>query len=167
MNCSLSSPFSTQEVETAIKDMNPFGSPGPDGFPAVFYHQHWVTIGKEVTTVALEALNNRKRFKEINQTFISLIPKKKCPQIVTDYRPISLCNVFYKIISKVVANRHKLKLHNLISHTHSAFVPGRMISNNVIVAYELQHSIQTRLKGKHNGFMALKLDMSKAYDLVE
>ena len=103
---------------------------------------------------------------KINHTNIVLIPKVKDPEKMFDFRQISLCNVIYKIISKVLANRLKPVLPRIISPTQSAFVLGRLITNNVLVAYEMLHTMHARKKGK-KGSMALKLDISKAYNLVK
>lgn len=105
-------------------------------------------------------------YSDVNSTYIVLIPKNNRPSRVTDYRPISLCNVLYKLMAKVLANRMKKMLNYVISHNQSAFLPGRLITDNIIVAFEALHSMNTRLKGRQ-GYMALKLDMSKAYDRVE
>lgn len=103
---------------------------------------------------------------KINATHIALVPKNLSPTSVTEFRPISLCNAIYKLISKVLANRLKAVLLEIISHTQSTFIPGRLITDNILAAYETMHSMQIRMWSK-TGFMGLKLNMSKAYDKVE
>jgi len=101
----------------------------------------------------------------VNKTTICLIPKVKGPQEMKQFRPISLCNVIYKICSKVLANWIRPFLDDIVSKEQSAFVPGRLIMDNVLIAYECTHYL-TRKKGKA-GACAIKLDMTKAYDNVE
>ena len=99
----------------------------------------------------LEFLNSGYMVHEINYTHIVLIPKIKSPKKIYDFQPISLCNVIYKIISKVLANRLKQILPHIISPTQSAFVPDRLITNNVLVAYETLHAMHGRKKRKKKG----------------
>jgi hypothetical protein len=150
-------------VELAIHQMAPLKAPGPDGFNACFYQKNWELIGGEVCNAVISTLNLGVINKEINSTYIALIPKSKNPICVTDYRPISLCNVIYKLISKVLANRLKEVLPTIISPYQSAFIPGRLITDNILAAYETLHTMHSRMYGK-KGFMAVKVDMSKAYD---
>jgi hypothetical protein len=166
MNSHLSQDFTAEEVETAIKQMAPLTAPGPDGMPPLFYQSFWSLIGGEVTAAVLSSLNSGKIFQAINHTYITLIPKVKSLESMTDYRPISLCNVVYKIISKVIANRLKCVMPQVISETQSAFVPGKLITDNILIAFETLHHMKHHMHGKQ-GSMALKLDMSKAYDRVE
>ena len=95
-----------------------------------------------------------------------LILKVQSPEKVTDLRPISLCNVVYKLHSKVLANSLKLILPDIISPTQSALVPGRLISDNILIAYELTHFMLNKRTGRR-GWAAIKLDMSKANHCVE
>ncbi|KAM6577555.1 hypothetical protein CsatB_029392 [Cannabis sativa] len=137
-NEELLKPVSCEEVKLALFQIHPDKAPGPDGsFP-----------------------------KELNETNLVLIPKKKNVATMGDLRPIALCNVIYKLISKVLANRMRSIIDLIISDTQSAFIPGRLISDNIMVAFEVMHYLKRKTKGK-KGYMALKLDMSKDYDRVE
>ena len=158
--------YTKKEVHGALMQMAPLKAPGPDGFLDDFYQQNWSTVGSEVCKVVLHFLNGAKMDENINITHIALIPKKTAPSCVSDFRPISLCNVSYKIIAKVLANWLKMILPHVISANQSAFVPGRLITDNIVAAYETLHSMHSRMWSKV-GYMGIKLDMSKAYDRVE
>lgn len=166
MNEDLCREFTPAEVVVALKQMAPLKAPGPDGLPPLFYHKYWHLIGDEVTKAVLTCLNTGKILQATNHTYITLIPKVQNPKAVVDFRPISLCNVIYKLISKVLANRLKTLLPTIVSESQSVFVPGRLITDNILVAFETLHHMQHQ-KAARMGSMALKLDMSKAYDRVE
>ena len=166
MNNVLLESFKADEVWQALQQMHPTKSPGPNGMSPIFYQKYWDIVGVNVSSCVLQALNTGVMPRDINNTYICLILKIKNPQKITDYRPISLCNLIYKLLSKVLANRLKQNLHEVINEAQSAFVLGRHITDNVVVAFETMHTIGKRKKGKE-GLMAIKLDMSKAYDRVE
>jgi len=101
-----------------------------------------------------------------NETVVVLIPKVIEPERIKDPRPISLCNVVNKIASKVLANRLKNVLLEVISLKQSAFILGRLISDNILLAHEIVHHMKTKRRGRNNN-AALKFDTSNAYDRVE
>ena len=162
----LTNDYSADEIKAVLFQMGPTKALGPDGMNALFYQKFWHIVGDNVTAAVLDFLNFGYMVPEINYTHIVLIPKVKSPKKMADFRPISLCNVIYKIISKVLTNRLKQILPQLISPSQSAFVPGRLIIDNVLVAYETLYTMHCRKKGKI-GSLALKLDISKAYNRVE
>jgi hypothetical protein len=100
----LSESFTKEEFYSAITDMKGMAAPGPDGLPAIFYHNFWDVIGVEVTEAVLDALNKNGDPSQYNSTHICLIPKIKNPASPSDYRRISLCNVILKPITKTIAN---------------------------------------------------------------
>lgn len=166
MNQALTKDFVREEVEEALKHMEPLTAPGPDGMPPIFFQSYWSIVGEDISNAVLDCLNRCHLPEEINLTYITLIPKVKCPEKISEFRPISLCNVIYKLVSKVLANRLQKFLPLLISENQSAFQAGRIITDNVLMAFETLHYMKHHQSGKL-GFMALKLDMSKAYDRVE
>jgi len=166
MNKDLLLPFTGDEIWNALDNIGDLKAPGADGIPSIFYKKFWSVVGDQVKKEVLAVLNGGPIPEGWNDTIIVLIPKTNTPQMLKDLRPISLCNVLYKLISKVLANRLKKILPNIISNSQSAFVPGRLITDNVLLAYEIVHHLKSIKKGA-GGLAAIKLDMSKAYDRVE
>jgi hypothetical protein len=104
MNAELVREFTAEEVDTALKQMAPSTAPGPDGMSPLFYQSCWSLVGSDVSQAILSCLNSGSLLKAVNHTYITLIPKTQTPKKVSDFRPISLCNVIYKILSKVITN---------------------------------------------------------------
>ena len=154
-----------QEFTTAVKQMHPDKSSGPDGLNPAFFQQFWPVLGKEVFMGCRDWLRNSSFPANLNDTNVVLIPKKNNACRMRDLRPIALCNVLYKILSKVLANRLKRILPHIITENQAAFVPGRSINDNVMIAFEIIHHMKKSVRGS-DGDVALKLDISKAYDRV-
>ena len=132
MNDMLMAPYTKEEVKTTLFQMGATKAPGPDGFPAHFYQRHWEICGDEVTTAVLRIIKGEENAECVNDTVLVLITKVMNTTLLSQFRPISLCNVLYKIASKVVANRLKVILPDIISEEQSAFVPERLTTDNII-----------------------------------
>ncbi|KAG7543424.1 Reverse transcriptase zinc-binding domain [Arabidopsis thaliana x Arabidopsis arenosa] len=166
MNSSLTREVSLEEVKKAVFEMNPTKAPGPDGMTAFFYQRFWPLISADLLATVRSFFDSGTLDPRLNMTNICLVPKAGRPKEMSGFRPISLCNVGYKIISKVLSNRLKRLLPKVISETQSAFVAKRLITDNILIAQENFHALRSSSSCRKK-FMAIKTDMSKAYDRVE
>lgn len=155
-----------EEFTVAINQMHPDKSSGPDGLNPAFYQNFWKTMGMEIYHCCKKWLQGDPFPADLNSTNVVLIPKIDNAVTMKDFRPIALCNVLYKIMAKVLANRIKEVLPGVIAENQSAFVAGRNITDNFLVAFEIIHHMRNK-KGGQEGEIALKLDVSKAYDRVD
>eukprot|EP00253_Pinus_taeda_P030676 PITA_30676 len=151
-----------EEIEAAMKLMGKDKSPGPDGRTIELFLHFYEQIGAEITEVVEESRMKGVIYKPFNSTFIALIPKKDDPESFEDFKPISLCNCIYKIISKVIALRIAPILSRNISMEQFGFLDGRQIHEAIGVAQEVIHSVKMK---KKKGAI-LKIDLSKAYDRI-
>ena len=166
MNDSLCAPFSEKEISDALFQIGPIKALGTDGFPARFYQRNWGVLKKEIIAWVLEFFTTSIMPEGVNDTAIVLIPKVQFPKKLKDFRPISLCNVIYKIVSKCMVNRLRPILSDLITENQSAFILGRLITDNSIMAFECLDYIQS-VGASVPACCAYKLDLSKAYDRVD
>jgi hypothetical protein len=165
-NEKLVAPITKEEVREALFQMHPDKAPGPDGFNPAFYQHFWDLCGNDIFEAASEWLERGYFPSSLNETNICLIPKCENPISMKDMRPIALCNVLYKMVSKLLANRLKVCLGKCVSEEQSAFVEGRSILDNALIAIEIIHALKRRTRGV-KGDLALKIDISKAYDKVD
>ena len=114
LRANLARPYTAEEVAFAIKEMIPLKPPGRDGMPPWFYQTYYTDVCMDISQVVLSSLNNGSLLKTVNHTLITLIPKVQNPERVTKFRPISFCNMIYKIVSKVIANHLKPFLNSII-----------------------------------------------------
>lgn len=155
-----------EEVRAAAFAIHPDRAPGPDGFSAGFYQSFWDIIGGDMYRDILSFFEDSSLHPRHNETHVRLIPKGLGAKKVSDYRPIALCNAHYKIIAKILTKRLQPMLQDLIAPSQSTFVSGRAISDNVLLTHEILHYLR-HSGAKKRVYMAVKTDMSKAYDRIE
>ncbi|XP_021848080.2 uncharacterized protein [Spinacia oleracea] len=158
-------PFSALDIRVAMFNIADDKSPGPDGFSAAFFKIHWNVVGGQVVQAIQHFFAHGFMLKDWNRTFLVLLPKELHPQLVSQFRPIGLCNVIYKCIAKCITHRMRTVLPSLISDNQNAFVPGRLMSDECLIAHELL-SLVNRTRARKNIYAVVKLDMNKAYDRV-
>jgi ribonuclease HI len=161
---SLTRQITQEEVTQALNQMHPFKAPGPDGFQGIFFKQYWHIIGDDVVRLISTAFETGGFPPSLSETLIALIPKTDNPTNFKEFRPISLCNTVYKLITKILVNRLRPFLNQIVGPFQSSFLPGRGTTDNAIILQEAIHSMRKSKRKK--GDMVFKIDLEKAYDNV-
>lgn len=160
----LTKEVSATEIKKTLFRMPKEKAPGPDGFTVEFFKEAWSIVGTDCTIAIQSFFRYGFLPKGLNSTILALIPKKEEAKVMKDYRPISCCNVIYKVISKILANRLKCILPRFIAPNQSAFVRDRLLMENLLLATELVKSYH---KEDISARCAMKIDISKAFDSVQ
>lgn len=153
---------SYEEIHRSIKSMGALKAPSPDGFQTIFYQSQWKIVGDDFCRLIRRMFQDPSQIKELNDTLLMLIPKVDSVVTVKDFRPISLCNVSYKVITKIIAQRLRAHMNSLVSPCQCSFIPKRHSNDNIVTAQEIFHSMRTKKWKKV--WMAIKIDLEKAYD---
>ncbi|GLU06807.1 hypothetical protein SLE2022_238000 [Rubroshorea leprosula] len=159
----LERPFSVEEIEEGLRSCDGSKAPGPDGYNFNFLKFAWQCIKEDFINFFSEFHRNGKLVRGLNSSFIALIPKKVNAVELKDYRPISLIGCVYKLLAKVLANRLKSVISEIVSDTQSAFVGGRQLVDSVLVLNEVVDEVKKRKKPA----FVFKADFEKAYDCVD
>ncbi|EOX96782.1 Uncharacterized protein TCM_005953 [Theobroma cacao] len=152
---------SLKEINEVVFNIDKDSVVGPDGFSSLFYQHCWDIIKQDLLEAVLDFFNGAPMPQGVTSTTLVLLPKKPNSCQWSDFRPISLCTVLNKIVTKMLANRLSKILPSIISENQSGFVNGRLISDNILLAQELIGKLDAKARG---GNVVLKLDMAKAYD---
>jgi len=160
---SLINSVSRQEIKEALFDIGDDKSPGPDGFTSYFFKKSWHIVGDHFCEAIDEFFRTSSLLKQVNHTAVVLIPKSTHSSSVHDFRPISCCNVTYKVISKILANRLAPLLSSLVDQAQSAFIQGRNMVDNIHLAQELLSKYNRKRVSPR---WLAKVDIRKAYDSV-
>ena len=158
--------YTEEEITEVLAQICLTKTPRPNGLPAAFYQKHWKSIKEWVISTCPHILNKIGTIALLNHTYIALIPNNAKPRKMTEFRPIIFCDVIYGIVAKTIVNKLKTILHVVIDSSQSAIIPNRLITDNIIDGYKCLYKIR-HSKRKKNGFVALKLDISRTYDRVE
>lgn len=154
-------PFTSDDIFSSIKHMAKNRCPGPDGFSTEFFVSSWDVIGKDVSEAVLSFFNSYDLPRIVNSAALTLIPKTANASCISQYRPISCCNVLYKTITKLLTLRMKSIMPALVSPNQTAFIQGRKLGDHVMLAQALCKDYHLRSGAPR---IAFKLDISKAFD---
>lgn len=152
-----------EEIKAALFSIPDGKSPGPDGYISCFFKKSWSIVGQDFISAVLFFFTSKSLHRSINVTNIVLVPKVENPVSMNDFRPIACCTVIYKCISKILANHLKQVLSKVIGKSQSVFLPGRQISDAILLAQELMHEHH---RDKSPARCAMKIDLRKAFDTI-
>lgn len=140
----LSTPFAEEEIRLAVFDLGPDKSPGPYGVPLRFYHCFWSMLRSDIMQIFDSLYKGTLQLHKINNAFITFIPKKDGASTVEDYRPISLLNEIYKIVTKVIASHLNSVITKLVDESQFAFIKGRSSLQSVALAQEIMATYHSK-----------------------
>ncbi|KAL0358099.1 UNVERIFIED_CONTAM: hypothetical protein Scaly_1495600 [Sesamum calycinum] len=152
-----------EEVKQAIFHISDNKAPGPDGYSACFFKRAWHIVGDQVCTAVLDFFRSGRLLRQLNHSIIALVPKSDHCPTVADYRPISCCNVIYKAITKIIADRLAPALEHLTDRCQAAFVGGRSITDNIFLAQEM---VRQYTRKRISPRCTINVDLRKAFDSV-
>ena len=153
------------EIFQTLRELLPLKAPGPDGYHAIFFRTHWSSLGPSIIQVIQDIFEQLTIPLSWGDTNLVLIPKVAYPKLINQFRPISLYNILYKLLSRIIMQRLKPFMTEVINPCQAGFVPGRCTSDNIIIVQEAIRTLISR-RGR-TGYVALKLDLEKAYDRLE
>lgn len=159
----LTGEFTRQEIKDAFFALPSNKTSGPDGYSAEFFTGAWSIVGVDATKAILEFFRSGRLLKQWNSTSLILIPKTSNADKTKDFRPISCVNTLYKVISRLLTNRIQEILFHVISPSRSAFIKGRLLSENVLLATGIVHGYNRKNISRRG---MLKVDLRKAFDSI-
>jgi hypothetical protein len=154
--------LSEQELEQIVKDMKSDTAPGPDGFPVMFFKKHWPLVKHGVLHIVNDFILRRIDISRLNYGVLLLIPKVPGADQISQFCPIALINVIFKIVSKCYVSKIDPITNRIINPNQTAFIKGRLITDGILALQEVIHE----LKVKKLGGILLKIDFEKAYNRV-
>ncbi|KAL0339019.1 UNVERIFIED_CONTAM: hypothetical protein Sangu_1424000 [Sesamum angustifolium] len=160
---SLLGQFTPAEVKTAVFQISDNKAPGPDGYTSCFFKKAWNIVGDLVCSAVMDFFRSGRMLRQLNHTIIALVPKSEHSPSVADYRPISCCNVIYKVITKIIADRLSPALMQLVDSSQAAFVGGRNITDNIFLAQEM---VRQYSRKRISPRCTINVDLRKAFDSV-
>lgn len=160
----LLAPVLADDIKRVLFSMDDNKAPGPDGYTSAFFKKAWSIVGEDFCSAIKDFFASGEMLEQINHSTIALVPKSINANSAADYRPISCCNVTYKVISKLLAKRLAHVLNDIISPSQNAFLGGRLMADNINLMQELLRSYGRKRVSPR---CTIKIDFRKAFYTVQ